>query len=233
MRNEPLISLLLFTSAFLLYHAFVSSKKFISKIQDIMDFTSYFKHPVIISRLTGILLFFVIPGVITHLLFDDALNRYGLSGKNFLQSLIWSAAAGTGLIILNIILGKRPENLARYPQIREKEWGLRLFVLSAITWIGYIFAYEYIFRGLLLFSCYRAWGFWIAVALNVALYSMAHMDKGLAELAGAVPFGLLLAILTLKTGTIWAAFFIHVTLALSNEWLAVHYNPELRVQWKR
>jgi membrane protease YdiL (CAAX protease family) len=198
-----------------------------------MDFASYFKHPVIISRLVGILLFFVIPAVITHLLFDDAFKRYGLSGKNFLQSLIWSAAAGTGLIILNIILGKRPENLARYPQIREKEWGLRLFVPSAITWIGYIFAYEYIFRGLLLFSCYRAWGFWNAVALNVALYSMAHMDKGLAELAGAVPFGLLLAILTLKTGTIWAAFFIHVTLALSNEWLAVHYNPELRIQWKR
>jgi membrane protease YdiL (CAAX protease family) len=232
-RNEPLISLLLFSAGFLLYRVLVSTKKYISKIQNLLGFSTYFKNPAIISRLTGIVFLFVIPFLITRSLYVDALKRYGLSGKNFLQSLIWSAAVGMGLIILNIVLGKRPENLARYPQIREREWSPQLFVLSASTWIGYLFAYEYLFRGLLLFSCYRACGFWNAVALNVALYMMAHLDKSLAEVASAVPLGFLLAILTLKTGTIWAAFLIHVILALSNEWLALYYNPEIRVQWKK
>jgi membrane protease YdiL (CAAX protease family) len=231
-RNESFVSLLIFTTVFLLQQTFVSSKKFKTKIQLIRNLTDYFKHPIIISRLTAIVFFFVIPVVIMRLLFNDALNRFGVSAKNFNQSLIWSAVAGTALIMMNIILGKRPENLARYPQIREKNWDLRLLVLSATAWIGYIFAYEYLFRGLLLFSCYRAWGFRNAVVLNVALYSMAHIGKSLVEVAGAVPLGFLLAILTLKTGTIWAAFFIHITLALSNEWLALHYNPEIKLQLK-
>jgi membrane protease YdiL (CAAX protease family) len=71
-------------------------------------------------------------------------------------------------------------------------------------------------------------GVWPAIAINVALYSSTHIPKGLDETIGAIPLGIVLSLLTLLTGTIWIAFFVHLTLALTNSFTALKFNPEMK-----
>jgi membrane protease YdiL (CAAX protease family) len=85
------------------------------------------------------------------------------------------------------------------------------------------------FRGVLLFACERAMGVELAITINVAIYAFFHIHKGLREAIGAIPLGVVLCLLTLKTGTIWISFFVHVVLSLSNEWFSLKYHPKIRV----
>lgn len=111
-----------------------------------------------------------------------------------------------------------PGNLTRYPMIRTPRWNQRILILSSLTWLLYLAAYEFLFRGVLLFGCWREFGAVQAVLINAALYSLAHLPKGRFETLGAIPLGMVFCLLTLLTGSFWLAFGIHSFMALSNEW---------------
>ena len=134
----------------------------------------------------------------------------------------------TAIIIpINYFNSKNPENLLQYPQIREIEWSLSLTILSTISWLAYLFAYEFMLRGFFLFSSVNLLGKWPAIILNTTVYSLVHLPKGKKETIGAIPFGIVISFLTIETGTIWLAFLAHAILALSNEWFSIAFNPEI------
>jgi membrane protease YdiL (CAAX protease family) len=123
---------------------------------------------------------------------------------------------------------KKEKNLVNYPQIRAKVWSKKLKTRNAIGWAAYLFGYEMLFRGVLLFPLYHEFGIWPAIAVNIALYSATHIPKGLDETIGAIPLGLVLCILTLLTGTIWIAFILHVIMAWTNTFTALKFNPDMK-----
>ena len=116
-----------------------------------------------------------------------------------------------------------------YPQIRVKEWDTQLLLLSAFSWIAYLLAYEFMFRGYLLFVSVEYLGVWPAIALNIAIYALVHVPKGIKEAVGALPLGVVLGIITIQTGNIWVAFVVHIVLALSNEWFSLKAHPDMRL----
>jgi membrane protease YdiL (CAAX protease family) len=83
--------------------------------------------------------------------------------------------------------------------------------------IGFICAYESYFRGYLLRESVEALGIPSAVALNLALYTALHGVNGKAEMAGCVPFGLVLCGLCLWQGATWPAVVVHLALAIPYE----------------
>jgi len=157
------------------------------------------------------------------------LGYYGLvlQPNAYLATLLW--IIGLGLIVMPIALisAKRPENQRHYPQIRAKEWNRSLIVRNALAWVVYLFGYELLFRGVLLFPVVEAIGIWPAIAVNIVFYSSTHFPKGLAETVGAIPLSIVLCIATLQTGSIWVAFFVHVTMAWTNSYTALYYHPDM------
>jgi membrane protease YdiL (CAAX protease family) len=59
------------------------------------------------------------------------------------------------------------------------------------------------------------------------LYAATHIPKGLDETIGAILLGLVLCLLTLASGTIWIAFFVHLSMALTNCFTALKFHPEI------
>jgi membrane protease YdiL (CAAX protease family) len=100
--------------------------------------------------------------------------------------------------------------------------------LAAGGWILYLTGYEFLFRGLLLFSCLEAFGMWPAVVINLALYAALHLPKGLKEATAAIPFGALLCYLTLESGSIIPAIIIHSVQAVSCEFFCILRNPDMK-----
>ena len=84
----------------------------------------------------------------------------------------------------------------------------------------------FFFRGFLLFAC-LPWGIWPAITVNVLVYALAHLPKGMREVWGAVPFGIYLCIVTLVHGSVWIAFALHMAIAVVNEIVSLNAHPEM------
>lgn len=183
---------------------------------------------VIFERLLGVLFFGIIPIATIFIFFDNGISSYGISSDNLLISIYWILGLSPLLIIMNYFNCKKEDNLAMYPQIRVNEWNTQLLLLSAFSWTAYLLAYEFMFRGYFLFVSVEYLGVWPAIALNIAIYALVHVPKGIKEAIGALPLGIVLGIITIQTGNIWVAFFVHVVLALSNEWFSLRAHPEMK-----
>jgi membrane protease YdiL (CAAX protease family) len=183
---------------------------------------------VLFQRLLGVLMFGLIPSFFILYMFRDNLFIHGLNTYHFTESLLYWAGLSIVLVPINWFASAKPDNLALYPQMKVEEWGSGLIVLSALSWLAYLFAYEFMFRGYLLFTWYHAHGPITAITINTSLYAFAHVHKGAKETIGSIPLGIVLCLITLYTGNFWAAFLTHATLALSNEWFSIYRKNQLK-----
>ncbi len=97
------------------------------------------------------------------------------------------------------------------------------------VWAVYLLGYEFLFRGVLLFPLVVEIGLWPAIAVNIALYKGTHIPYGLKITLGSIPLSIVLCLLSVQTGTIWIAFFVHTTIAWTNSLTALKHNPEMKI----
>jgi membrane protease YdiL (CAAX protease family) len=166
------------------------------------------------------------------LLFIEPKRGLAYYGLNFrTDTLLFNLLVIIGMLLLVIPLAaysaKKEKNLVNYPQIRAKVWTKKTFRLNLIGWAVYLVGYELLFRGILLFPLVEAYGIWLAIAVNVALYSATHIPKGLDETLGAAPLGFVLCLLTLMSGNIWISVLVHIGMAWTNSLTALKHHPEI------
>jgi len=186
----------------------------------------------IVRKLSGFLLLGVIPVSVGWIFLRiDSLH------------LQMDMAAGAGLfllmtgasllfILLNFFNSKNKELQSVYPELHINGWNIQMIIISSVGWVVYLVGYEALFRGLVLFTCLDAFGLWPAVVINLALYSALHLPKGMKEAVGAIPFGALLCYLTIETGSIFPAIFLHSIQAISCEIFCIYRNPEMNFHLK-
>ena len=227
---ETILTIAFLTAGFSIYH-FVSiaestKKRFVNKYGEERGHTKM----VLFNRYLGAMTIGIIPAIALVLITGKSFADYGFKFQNHLTSLYWILGIACIVVPMNFFNSKKEKNLAFYPNIRQKEWSKALAAENAFSWMAYLFGYEFMFRGLLLFATVPMMGEWPAIVLNAALYALVHVPKNLPETIGAVPLGILLCLVTLTTGTIWVAFFVHITLALSNSFFSLRHHPEMRIR---
>lgn len=160
---------------------------------------------------------------------DYSLADYGFTynADTTLFTVLWTSGLAVIGIPLAFISARKPKNHDNYPQIRAKFWTKKIIFMNAFGWAVYLLGYEFLFRGVLLFPLAEHLGVWTAVAVNIALCSATHIPKGLDETLGAIILAVILSLLTLASGTIWIAFFVHLTLALTNSFTALKFHPDM------
>ncbi|MFP4042069.1 MAG: CPBP family intramembrane glutamic endopeptidase [Bacteroidales bacterium] len=187
-------------------------------------------YEYIFQRILGFLFLGIFPAIVFYYTQDESLSAYGININQLPISLLWILILGSTVLILNFFFAGSKRNLQQYPQIQIKNWTFSLFSLNAITWILYLFSYELLFRGILLFSLYDAYGTGAAVILNTILYSLVHIPKGQRETLGAIPLGIILCLITIQTSSFFVAFAFHAIMAVSNDYFAIKYNPDMRIK---
>jgi membrane protease YdiL (CAAX protease family) len=183
---------------------------------------------VVLTKLAGFTLLGVIPALIVVFVFQQPLEQYG-AGFSWSPFVIgWMVGGSILVLIINILHGRRAAHYGVYPLMRYEEWNTGRLLLSLVTSSLFIIGYEFMFRGFLLFALIPVTGVWLAVAINILIYSLAHIHKGLGETIGSIPFGILLCWITLESGNLWAITVIHLTLSLSSDLIALRANPDMR-----
>lgn len=97
----------------------------------------------------------------------------------------------------------------RMLKVEKGQLTIRTSLLLASGWIVYIFGYELLFRGILWFTFFNAFGFLPALLVNLALYAFAHYRMGRMAILGSIPVGIIFCYLSYLTGTFLFAFILH------------------------
>lgn len=189
-------------------------------------------NQMLVQRFAGVLVFGILPALFCWL-FGSSGSVLQSMGKIRRETFMWLGGFSAIIIPMNFLNSKTESNLKVYPQIRIKTWSRSVFILSALSWIAYLLAYEFLLRGVLLGSSLKFLSLWPAIILNTGIYSLLHIPKGAKEAFGAIPMGVMLCLVTISTGSFWYAFFIHVVMALSNEWFSLRFNPDIHLSLKR
>jgi membrane protease YdiL (CAAX protease family) len=227
--TEASMTIILVTLGFILFWFTGKSEKLLRYLVGRFGAEPGQARHVFIKRIVGMLSFGVIPALILFAEGGLTWADYGVSPRFSSTAGYWTLGLSAILIFMTARSTRAADHLSQYPEIRTMLWSRSLLFWSALSWMGYLLAYELMFRGFLLFSCARAFGAWPAIVINTAIYALVHVPKSAKEGIGAIPLGLLLCIITIQTQTIWVALLVHWVLSLANEWFSLKYQPEMRV----
>lgn len=221
----PVTVVLITTFSYLAYWYISRAKSVLRIVKDRSDQEAFLLKKVLWQRLSGVFFLGVLPGFVVLVFLPFDLKGLGLTYLISNETISWSLGLSAIVIFINFFAASNPENLKSYPQIRISNWDFTIFLINVISWSVYLMAYEFLFRGILLLGLVDSFGIWPTIAINVALYSLVHFPKGARETLGAIPLGFILSLLTIKTGNIWIAFFVHLSMALSNDYFSFKANP--------
>jgi membrane protease YdiL (CAAX protease family) len=215
---------------FIVYWFIARSEKIKNAFYKRFEFDQASVNYITFNRIVGFIAMGVIPGALCLILMPAySLADYGLTydPETILFTIAWTVGLSLLVIPLAYFSAQKPKNLVNYPQIRARIWTRKTVLINVLGWALYLFGYEFLFRGILLFPLAEHLGIWTAIAINIALYSATHIPKGLDETIGAIPLGLVFCLLTLASGTIWIAFFVHLIMALTNSFTALKFHPDI------
>jgi len=185
-------------------------------------------------KIAGLFIFGIIPFVV--LIFYTGFVNQGdlLTPGSSWQYWYILPVVFSVITFLSYSTSRRKNDGFSKPAVRLKKETPEYRFVTISGWILYILGYEYLFRGILWISCYVAFGFWVAFAINVVLYVLAHLDQGYFMTLGAFPFGILLCYLTFLTGSFLFAFLVHSWLAVNNLMFPVYTgsDPSVGIKMK-
>ena len=176
----------------------------------------------------------VIPAWVLHAKWGWTLEDMGVAWPQDVSAEVWGVwtALMISTVVLSMVAGK--EGAKNYPQIRATEWSLSTMIWSGLGWTIYLAAYEFMFRGFLLFPMASAIGTWPAVAISTMLYSVTHFHKGKGETLWCLPVGVLTCWMTVETGSLLLTVVGHVLVSWFNTAYHVRRNPNMTwMGWTR
>lgn len=108
----------------------------------------------------------------------------------------------------------------KYPLCGAATTSLQRFVVYELGFATYFIAWEYFFRGFLLFGLKRTFGHW-TIWVQMLPFVVIHFPKPDLEAISSIIGGLALGWLALRTRSIWYGWFVHAATAVTLECLVV------------
>lgn len=159
------------------------------------------------------IIYFIIPTLITKFLYKRSLAEVGIAfPKKMGEAYLF------GILILVILL---PGIIyfSGLPKFQHYYW---LGQPSIYKWLffalfagpAYYTFEEYFFRGFLLFNLWEKVG-WHGYWITDLMFALAHFSKPDLEILYALPTGILLAFLALRTRSIWPGVIVHYCMGIA------------------
>lgn len=217
------------TICFLLYWFIAHSDGFYAWLSKRKGKAFVSEYGALYQKGIGIVFIGVIPATFALWLFPGSLAEYGLGIADKELTLMWILCLGCIASLLPYYSARKEDMQSFYPQVRANEWTPGLTILNSLVWVVYMGAYEFLFRSFLFTNCMEVMGAVPAMAVTAVLSSVTHMPKGAKETFATLPFSVLLCLVFLHTGAIWAGYAVHLILALANDYWALYFQPKMNL----
>ncbi len=169
---------------------------------------------------------FVIPAAVIAVWWRRPLSDFGLSLG---RPRLWLPLAGAYLAVAlpALIAATRlfPSIALYYPRYAPARHSLAAFALSELAWLAYFFAWEFFFRGFLLFTLLPRLGPPLAIVMQMVPFALMHLPKPAPEAFASVFAGLALGFLAWIGRSALAPWLVHFLCALAVDAAAIAWRP--------
>jgi hypothetical protein len=172
--------------------------------------------------------FYLLPLVVWPFVFKESPLDLGLRFRGF-RDHAWIYLLCLVIMVPTLVAVSYTRDFNRYyPMYPGAARSWIDFWVWEILYIGQFFTLEVFFRGFWLRGA-RTLGVG-AIFSMIVPYVMIHFPKPYLEACGAIVAGVVLGSLSMKTGSIWAGFLIHSTVAILMDLLALSQKNRLPVR---
>ena len=159
------------------------------------------------------LLLFVGPALIIRFVWKRRLRDYGVQWGNAATWGRYFLAFFLLMVPVALISSRNPDFHAYYPRAEMARLSVGGWALSAAGWLVYFFAWEFFFRGFLLFTLAPRYGGAIAVLIQMIPFAMAHYAKLEAEAWSAIFCGIALGVMAYRGRSFVGTWLLHWAVA--------------------
>lgn len=165
----------------------------------------------------------LLPLLIVHFVFNEPLTNYGLQVGNWRQGM---AATLVFLAIIAIFLLYPSSQAADFRQVYPFDRGagrsLQAFVrFEALRGLLFYSAWEFFFRGFMLFGLRKYVGDWLAICIQTIPSCLWHIGLPPGEILASIPAGIFFGIMAFRLNSILWVFLLHYFIGLVLDLLIV------------
>ncbi len=172
---------------------------------------------------TAGLLFGVLPLLVVRLIFKEPWRNFGLGLGRWREGLV---LAGILFVVIAATLllpsSQTAEMKACYPFDKSAGGSLFAFLrLELFRGVFFYTAWEFFFRGFMLFGLRPYLGDWLAVCVQTIPSCLWHIGLPTGEIFASIAAGILFGVLALKTKSIWWVCLLHFLIGFGTDGLIV------------
>ncbi len=179
--------------------------------------------PRILIRMVYQPLLFLIGPIFTFILIGKGFREFGFIPKKikfwWRDFLLFYFV----MLVLVILVCRTRTFQYTYPLFKHAEKSFKPFIMWEMVHLFYMFGWEFLWRGYLLFSIRRKAGDVIAVLIQTIPFALLHVGKPELEAYGSIIAGIFLGVLAIKSNSFIPGAILHFLVALTMDVLAVMF----------
>ena len=158
--------------------------------------------------------YFVLAILIIKFILREKLRDYGLTFGDSKAGLKYSSIFLIVMFPLVWIASSMPDFTSKYPHLLSTRTNWEKFFIYESGMLLYMFGWEFIWRGFLLFGLKEKFGFY-AVFIQMIPFVILHNGKPALETFGAILGGLALGVLAYRTNSFYYCVVTHMGVMFS------------------
>ncbi|HEX2867868.1 MAG TPA: CPBP family intramembrane glutamic endopeptidase [Ignavibacteriales bacterium] len=165
-------------------------------------------------------LLFILPLLIIRFFFREKISFYGLKWGDYSFGVTITAFALIVMLIIVWFISALPSFSQSYPTLFSARDNWRVFFLFEGALILYMLAWEFIWRGYMLFALEEKFSYY-TVLVQMLPFVILHNGKPVLETFGAILGGVILGILALRTRSVFYGIIIHFAALFSMDLISI------------
>lgn len=170
---------------------------------------------------TNFVVLFCIPALVIRFSWKQPLAKYGVQWGDFATWGRYFVVYFAVMVPLIILVSRDPGFAMYYPRFSLARVHWVYLLLSAGGWLVYFLAWEWFFRGFMLFTLAPRLGPGIAILLQTIPFAMMHYPKIEAEAWASIPCGIVLGLMAYRGRSFVGPWLLHWLVATSMDALVV------------
>lgn len=171
------------------------------------------------------MLMFIIPTTYVKLVMKRPLSDFGFGLGDIKWGSKWLITIPILVIPLIYISSKMPDIRLEYPLAKSLLTDqTHLFAYELVYIIFYYIAWEFFFRGFLLFGLKERFGAANAILIQTISSCLVHIDKPEGEIIGSIFIGILFGMIALRSRSIWWVFLLHISIGVFTDLFIIYFH---------
>ncbi len=163
--------------------------------------------------------YFIIPFLIIKIIFKEKPANYGVTAGDANAGIKISLAFILVMLPFIWFFTAQQSFSLTYPLLYQARDSWKIFFIYELGMVFYLFAWEFIWRGFMLFGLKEKFGYY-AVVIQMIPFVILHDGKPPVETFGAIAGGIALGILAYRTRSIYYCVITHSVIMFSIDFIS-------------